>query len=243
MSLSKWHLIFLLAIVVALTTQAQSEPPMKSEELKSSTQGALILPNPEVPSPSPAPPIVSSDFQKFGLHLGLGLPHPYFGGLDYLSGNKMWSASLDAGAFGAKVDNVTVSLTHYEAAVRFHPWAGSFFMGMAAGQQSLKAKSSDSTIVSGQTVTAEANVTSTYYTPQLGWHWSWNSGFQLGFELGAQLSGSSKTDFSSNASSFGVTESNSTDYAKLAKDARDKGDQIGKATLPYLTLLRLGWLF
>lgn len=33
------------------------------------------------------------------------------------------------------------------------------------------------------------------------------------------------------------------EYAKLKKDAEDAGNKLGKTSIPYMTLFKIGWLF
>lgn len=255
----------------AQTPSAEPTLPNKKQQVVQDIKGAVKVEpeksktiNLESPAPSPtpapaaatdkasdesnepeslAPAAYAAESHRFGFHGTAGIPHLMTAGLDYIHSSGFFGASLNFGGFGTKTNDVEVSMGHTEIALQYYPFAGSFFVGALVGQQTLKGKKTQVNTQSGQTLTAEVTVKSNYITPHIGWNWIWDSGFNLGFEVGYQSPSSNSTDIVTNAAAYGVTEANNAEYAAQVKDVRDKGDQLGKMGLPYLTLLKIGWLF
>jgi len=218
------------------TPEILPEEPVVEKSLEQKIES---LPEKTASQKSLAP--VGESAQMFGVHTALGVPHPLSFGLDFLTETKLIEVNLNFGFFGATVSGVSVSMTNTELGLLYHPFAGSFFVGALIGQQNLKAKNS-SVILGITNVNVEANIKTNYLTPEVGWHWQWSSGLNLGFEMGAQVPTSSQSDLSTNAASLGVDTANST-YTAFEKDVKDTADKIGKLTLPYFTILRIGWMF
>lgn len=131
-----------------------------------------------------------------------------------------------------------MKISNLELQLRYHPNATAFFWGLAAGNHIVTVTKTQT--ISGQSVSGEAKINAGYVTPELGWIATWNSGFTLGFELGWLVPTSNTTDFSSNAPAM---VQSTPEYIKLKKDVEDQGDQLGKSGVPYVTVLRLGWVF
>lgn len=205
----------------------------------------------ETAPPPPPPPEkeTSSDAagapHLFGLHASLGLPHPINYGLNYVMPNRMFSFEFSTGSFGVKTNDVDISLQNLEVGARWHPFTGSFFVGALFGNQKISGKKSERITDSGSGISydvdAEVEVKSNYITPHLGWMWGGgSSGFFMMFEMGVQSPSGVKSEFSSNAP--GLIQ-NEQEYINLKKDVEDGGDKVGNTSLPYVALLKLGWLF
>jgi hypothetical protein len=150
-----------------------------------------------------------------------------------LKGPGLFGASVDVGylpltSVGGQ-GNAKIGFTSVSATGRLFLFRGSFFVGAGLGTRTFTAKASDS--ATGQT--AKADVTSVYLAPQLGWRWIWESGYFMGLDLGWQLVVSHKATFDL------PVGANPQDV----KDVQDAADKVGKAGLPILGLLQLGWFF
>ena len=146
------------------------------------------------------------------------------------------------GPFGASLDlgyipmvsvgghgNAKIGFTNVSGAGRIYPFSRSFFLGAAVGSRSFRAKARDD----ATGAEARASVASVYLAPELGWRWIWGSGFFMGVDLGWQfvLSHKATFDFPATAKPKDVT------------DVQHAADRVGKAGLPVLGLLQLGWFF
>lgn len=175
----------------------------------------------------------------FGLHASLGLPHPINYGLNYLHSSGLFSVEFSTGSFGATVSDVKAKIENTEIGLRWHPWASSFFVGALVGNQKISAEKTET--IQGYSATAKVDIKSTYFTPHLGWFWgAHNGGFFTSLEIGAQLPSGNTTDISSNAPANIQAD---PEYVKNEKDVREQSEKVGKSTFPYVTLLKIGWLF
>lgn len=224
--------------------KVEKKPVVTPAELQQTTAPAT-----ETAPPPPALPEkeTSSDAagapHLFGLHASLGLPHPMNYGLNYVMPNRMFSFEFSTGSFGLTASDVEVKMTNMEVGARWHPFTGSFFIGALFGNQKITGKKTE-TVTNGvitQKVNAEVELKSNYLTPHLGWMWGGGStGFFMMFEMGLQNPSGVKSTFSSDIDPALASQ---PEYINLKKDVEDEGDKIGKTSLPYIALLKLGWLF
>ena len=121
---------------------------------------------------------------------------------------------------------------------RYNPFATSFYIAVAAGAQSVKAKKT--VVYNLESATPEAKVNSSYVTPKIGWFWQFNSGLNFGMELGAQIPMSTKVEFQDGTTNPVILVN--PDYIKAKEDAKDLADKVGKMVLPH-AMLRLGYAF
>lgn len=176
---------------------------------------------------------------SFGFNVGTGLPYLSQAGLNYAHSSGMFSAEIGYGAFNLSVDDVGVSLTKTELSLRWHPFAGAFYLGAGIGQQTLSSKATDT--ISGQSIEAKLDVTSSVLTPQMGWQWGVaDRGFWVGLDFGMQSPSGAKSTLTTNADS---TIQATAEYQKMKTDTEDQGQKFGEASLPVFSFLRLGYLF
>jgi len=128
------------------------------------------------------------------------------------------------------VSGVTVGLTNWSLGGRVYPFRGAFFAGVAMGSRSFHGSKTDTS--TGTPVKAKATVSSTFVAPEIGWRWVWSGGLFLGMDLGWQFVLSDRTTLEANGASLDTQQ-----------DVQDQADRIGKAGLPVLGLLQLGWFF
>lgn len=160
--------------------------------------------------------------------------------------NKTFGGGITFSDFSQEVEDIELGIGHWDVRFRWHPFQGSFFVGAAYGNQTLGAKLTTDLDVSGTQVPAtfDINVNTTFLTPHLGWFATWDSGFTLGFELGYQMAMSADAD-DTQITLGGVNTAaaeQSEDYKKNKKDIEDQAELIGEKSLPYLALLKLGWM-
>jgi hypothetical protein len=215
----------------AATEGAQS--PVKEVEQRAAAQGLL------------------GDF-RVGPSVALGLPHPLTGALDIVYADLV-GLSLSAGRSGTELDKTELEIRNWDLTLRWFPFRGSFFFGAAYGQQGIVGKRTVDLEVDASGVpltvptTLRLEIESTYLTPQLGWFARWDSGFTLGFDFGLQMPSGAKselqTSFANVSAASEAAVITSEDYIKNKKDVEDAAEMIGKQALPYITFLRMGWLF
>ena len=220
------------------TTTAPTEGAIKVEKTPAVPPEALEL---KKTTPAQTAPEKSEESSEhyFGLHGALGFPHPVSAGLNYVHSSKLFSAELSAGAYNATISDVKVGISNTEIALRYHPFAGSFYVGALAGNQKITAEKTE--VISAVSVDAKVEVKSNYITPHLGWMWGMSDGgFFASMELGYQSPSSVKTDFTNNAP---TAVQSTQEYLDLEKEVKDECDKFGKIGLPHVVLLKLGWLF
>lgn len=127
------------------------------------------------------------------------------------------------------LQDVKLQLTGWRAGVKVYPFRGRFFLGAAYGSRTFTASKAVTT--EGVAESGKLKVTSTYLAPELGWRFVCPSGFFMGLDLGWQfvVHSSARID-----TSTGLP-------ADDRKDLEDAGKRIGKAGLPELGLLQVGW--
>lgn len=227
-SFSAPALLITIAFSLSVASAQTSPPPLKSEP-KTAVETK--------PSPASEVPVASPGEHLFGFHAALGFPHPISYGLNYVHPNKLLSAEVSTGSYSMTVDSVRAKIQNTEGALRYHPFAGSFFLGALFGTQRITGDKTDSTYG----FTGSAEVKSNYLTPHLGWIWGQaGSGVFASFAIGYQSPSNVTTAFSSDAS---AAQQLTTEYQDLQTKVRDNAEKLGKMGLPYLGLFKIGYLF
>ncbi|MBC7659103.1 MAG: hypothetical protein H7249_05280 [Chitinophagaceae bacterium] len=192
-------------------------------------------------------------YLRIGPTIQLGFPHPLTYGIDAMAADIV-SFGFSTGKYSVtQISKATIDIKSWDVHARVHPFMGSFFLGLAYGNQDVKGKFEDNETLtlSGFPATVpvrvDAAIKSAYITPHLGWLAIYESGFTMGLEIGAQIPLSPKTSVEGTVpgatpSEVAQIEGNS-DYKDLKKKADDTLKILGKRTVPYVTLLKLGWLF
>lgn len=144
----------------------------------------------------------------------------------------LFGAGVDYGYFpDMTIDSISVGYRSISGTFRIFPTQGALFFGAAIGSQTFRAsKTEDLGLISAR---AEVEVRTLFLAPHIGWRWTWQSGLFWGLELGWQIALNSTTSV---AAPSGTPVS-------LINDVTEKGDQLGKASLPRIGLLQLGWMF
>lgn len=166
----------------------------------------------------------------FGFHLGTGLPYLSQAGLVYMMSGSKFSAELNYNAFAIKAGLAEISLTKPELRLNWHPFAGSFFVGLGVGQQTLAITAAEPT--TGET--AKVSVAGTALTPTIGWMWGVaNGGFFAGLDFGQQMPSGATVKVES-----ALPETN-----QAYIDVKEQGQKFGETGFAVFTLLRLGYVF
>ena len=189
---------------------------------------------------------------RIGVTGALEFPHVINYALDSLMFQK-YGLSINRGSLSRNVNGIEVSMVHTDVRFRYHPWGGSFFGGIALGQHIITGeKSRDITTTyngASKSVNATVKVTakSNYVTPHIGWFTIWEPGFTMGLDLGWLFPVSPKTaiDDSYTGLPAGGEETfrATPEYAKLKSDIDDTVQSYAKKSLPFVTMIRIGWMF
>lgn len=235
----------------------ESEAPAKDTETPAPA-AEKPAPATETPAPvaeeqSPATPAASSSKTlAFGPFVAVGVPHPLTAGVDVIYADTI-GVSFSAGRSGTEIDSTDIEIRSWDIGVSWFPFGGSFFIGALYGDQGIVGKRTVDLKVDASGIpltvptTLRLEITSKYLTPHLGWYARWDSGFSLGFDIGVQLPSSSsselQTSFANVSAASETYVRNSDDYKKNKKDVEDAAELIGKKAIPYINLIKLGWLF
>jgi hypothetical protein len=245
-----WKVCALVTSFGFLSQPLWAQEPTAEPAAPETTPEAAQAPIKEV-APSPGTQGLLGDF-RIGPSVAVGLPHPLTGALDIVYADFV-GLSLSAGRSGTELDKTELEIRNWDLTLRWFPFRGSFFFGAAYGQQGIVGKRTVDLEVDASGVpltvptTLRLEIESTYLTPQLGWFARWDSGFMLGFDLGLQMPSGAKselqTSFANVSAASEAAVITSEDYIKNKKDVEDAAEMIGKQALPYITFLRMGWLF
>lgn len=190
---------------------------------------------------------------RIGPTVQVGFPHPITYGVEGLFAQVV-SFGFSTGRYNVtQIDKANVKIKSWDVFARWHPFAGNFFVGGAYGHQEIKGRFEDDVNLTlngfPTTVPArvDAEIKSNYIAPRFGWMGVYPSGLTFGFELGAQIPLSPDTQVDATIPGASPTEETAVkataDYKDLKKQADDAVKIFGKKTIPFLTLLKVGWLF
>ena len=166
-----------------------------------------------------------------GISYGLGAPYVSQPGLD-LTLSDRWSVVARANSFGIDLGEASVDLNMPEVSVLWHPFSGSFYLGVGVGSQTLDVSSTNA-----QTgASASTEVTTTAMLAKLGWMWGkGNGGFWGGMDITFVSPASSDYEIETS----GGISTTSEEY----QDVEDAAEQFGETAYANITFLRLGYLF
>jgi hypothetical protein len=232
-------------ILLAKEAATPTATPTAAPNMKENTETSTSLDSSAASEMSPAGEKGKTSWGQLGLTGSLALPHVIEYGLDYLSPGKMLSSSFVIGGYKFKAGDVSAGISSYDLRGRWHPFMGSFFLGLAYGTQKISVEAKD-TVNTFETI-VKLDIKSAYLMPHIGWLAVWDSGFTLGFDLGMIMPSGVSTTLSTDIPSATASQKDavvtSSDYLKLKKDAESSGDKLGKTSIPYITLLKIGWMF
>lgn len=200
----------------------------------------------------------STEPHRFGLHADLNIPHILNYGVDYWHSSRWFSASVNFGGYAAKgvykttelPNGADVKISNQEIVARVHPFASSFYLAAALGNHTIEgagtATYSQAPLSQPITTTITNKITANYVKPHIGWLWRAPFGLTWGADFGVLIPNSSKTTLDEgsikNDSNYPLLASTS-EYKANKQKIIDESERIGTSTLPYWTLIRVGWLF
>jgi hypothetical protein len=243
-------LIFCFLNLPQLVTAEEVTKPASTEQSPTPTTLETAPPSTPPTTPTASTPSTTDEksnksWGRLGLSAALTAPHIIEYGLDYFTPDNMFSSSFVVGGYTFKTGTVSAGISSYDLRGRWHPFMGSFFLGLAYGSQKISIEAKD--VVNTFDTIVKLDIKSAYVMPHLGWFAAWDSGFTLGFELGmimpSGVSSSLTTDIPAASASQRAAIEATNDYIKMKTDAESAGDKLGKTSIPYLTLLKLGWVF
>lgn len=193
-----------------------------------------------------SPPEIKPEPNPFRLGLLLGIvsvPRPV--NIELFAKPNDW---FGVGAGFSMIPQVEVSgikgkMNAFNAVGRVFPFGGAFYVGAAAGLQNLDVEGSDT--VENQELTAKAEHSAFFVTPQVGWLWTWDSGFTVGLNVGVQVALTSTPEVKVHDPSGAVVDPAALgpDAVELEDDVQKAATLFGKYPLPALDLFKLGFLF
>lgn len=188
-----------------------------------------------------------------------GWPHPVSYGIDAIYAGR-WGFGFSTGKVATTIlPPSKIQIAHWDLRGRFHPYADenqtwrSFFVGVAVGQQTIFGKATEDLLVNvgsfalAVPTTLQFEVTTIFATPHIGWFSVWESGFTAGCEFGLQLPlhvKSKEDEGMANVTPSQAPVVRETDeYKQMAGRVAAARRRLGQSIQPYVTLLRVGWLF
>lgn len=170
----------------------------------------------------------------------LGFPHPLQLGIEGKVRDRFGFALNYGFIPDINISDAKARIQALDARVRWFPFHGAFFVGMAFGTQTVTAQKSET--IQGVNATATVDITSAFYTPQAGWRWVWPTGFFMGVDVGWQINSGANTNVSTDIRN-NVLLLATPQYAQLESDVKKVGNDFGNRAIPNLTFLKFGWLF
>ncbi len=233
------HLFIALFLVYAIPTRAAAVettvPPIELEKKESPSPSAL----------------------RYGIAAsapGILFPPMAGGQITY----KNFDATVSAGFISlhpkAHPDvDIHATILNIELAQRWHPFSGSFYLGMIEGRQKIQVRASTSSkldekielIKTPIDVNADVNLYIYYLTPHVGWNWNLFSHLYIGSELGVRipLTHFHSIDVASSEPYLDDYLYQTKIYATYADLADRTLKRVGGYMIPHILLLRLTWLF
>ncbi|MBX2986282.1 MAG: hypothetical protein KF802_00150 [Bdellovibrionaceae bacterium] len=166
----------------------------------------------------------------FGFNVGMGLPYTQQAGLNYQFSER-FGVAVGYNLFDFSIDKSGLKLSMPELMFNYHPFAGSFFIGLGAGQEKLEVVSTDT--VANKSLKIEVSAMTTIL--KTGWMWGLaNGGFWFGMDVAYVKPGSSDPT---------VTSTGFTPTDQQYLDAIDAAKKFGETAYTNITFARLGWIF
>jgi hypothetical protein len=167
--------------------------------------------------------------------------------------DRKYGVSLNYGNVARNINGIDVEMRHVDIRFRYFAHSTSFFYGLGFGQHVLtgKTKSNISATIADQprvvATQLKLRAQSNYVLPHVGWFAVWEPGFTIGLDIGALLPMGPKSSFEANFSGVQPAEEetlrSSSNYTKEKKNLEDATEAVAKKTLPFVTMMRVGWMF
>ncbi len=236
--------LFTAALVFHLSTVAFAQDNEQTSAPAASEEGATT------PAPVETTTTTSSERAwRVGPTINVALL-PLSVGLDATYAKK-FSGGFHVGSMPYTSDKVDLKFQSWDLVGRWHPWMSSFFVGLGYVSQSIDIEAKDKIDDgAGKKVSTKLSVgvDTNYLMPHLGWMAVWDSGFTLGFEIGYKMhmnheTNKVKAEFDGATAAQVAAVTGTEDYKKQTKNVNDAIDAFGEKSLPYINLLKIGYLF
>jgi hypothetical protein len=136
------------------------------------------------------------------------------------------------------LSSVGIGLQAFSATARLFPFQGSFFLGTSLGSRSFTGSKTENVAgIGASTVTVD--VTTLFVGPHLGWRWVAKTGFFMGMEFGWQFAMSNSTTTAITPAAAALAAG----FSGTKAEVEEQADDLGKAGLPQIALLQIGYLF
>ena len=198
---------------------------------------------------------------RVGAFVSGAIPHPINYGMEFVW-DRHFGLAFSSGrftygdTFGDDEEDefrVDLQLVHQEIKAFWIPWKKRFFMGLAYGTQKIFLEAEDELGFKVKEVDISVNtigqieVTTQYVTPHMGWIWWTDLGITFGFDFGAQIpvgnSSSLNLGFEDVTNAQVATLKTREEYLEVEEDVNDAGELVGNTILPYINLLKVGYIF
>lgn len=166
----------------------------------------------------------------WGLSAGIGVPYLSQAGVNYQMSDK-FGLYLGYNLLDVTAGTAKATLSMPELTFNYHPFAGSFFVGLGVGQENLKTTATDA--LSGNQASIE--VSAMTMLAKLGWMWGISDG---GFWFGIDMAYIKPSSPQQTITAPGVP---TTNQAYL--DAVDAAEKFGNTAYTNITFARLGYIF
>lgn len=181
----------------------------------------------------------ASSHHMVGISAGAGVPFPTQYSINYVHPSNKFSADINYNDISISVSNISVALKKTDLGLQWHPFAGSFYLGLNYGPQTLTAKSTDT--ISSIEVTSTVEVKSDTLTSHIGWMWGMaDGGFFAGMDFGFESPSNAQTTLTTDAD---AAVQATPEYAALEADVQKQGKAFGETGFAVMTLLKIGYLF
>jgi hypothetical protein len=205
-------------------------------------------------------PIISID-SKFFRYIGFSINYAWVNGFDMFRIPKVKNF-LNSQSDDYQFTSLSLNYSQLEGKVSIYPFGGNFYIGAAYGRRKFDINAKGNLNVSFSFAgfplniqtpfIEEINITSIYWTPQIGWLATWGGKlgwFAIGTELGVQLTlqttVTSTTVFPDpDIQLFIPLVLQTPQYAALSNELNTTiSNALKDYPLPYWNILKIGWIF
>lgn len=167
---------------------------------------------------------------SLGIQTAIGLPFLSQTGINYYFSNSL-GLDISTNALNLDLGTASINLSMPQVLVNYHPFAGSFFIGLGMGQLTSSVSATDSTTSIKISAEIKANTT----VGKMGWMWGFDNG---GFWFGIDYSMIMPSNPTTTITAPGVSTT-SSEYLDLV----DASTKYGESSLGNITYARFGWQF
>lgn len=185
-----------------------------------------------------------------GASASLAFPHVINLAIESMVFQK-FGFSINYGSINRNLNGVDASIKHTDIRFRWFPWNTSFFAGLGFGHHEvsgeLRREIKEPTSKKSITTTGKLAASANFALPHIGWFAVWDSGLSVGFDLGYLIPFGAKSKFTATFSNppegTDAALRSTPEFSTMKSDLEDTAEAYASKPLPYVTLVRIGWLF